>query len=163
VRLFLCGDARASPPFSPPLDAFSSASLTLLPAVVTHHFEHVSAASSSAISALFLRILLPLKHLARSPAADVPLPAFLRSATDSILSEGTRIRLAAASLEKLAVAKVLERASFEKRPVLHVLAAGNDPLVAGVLRELVHYVTTISAHPCVRFLSLSRCIVAERG
>ncbi|KPV73007.1 uncharacterized protein RHOBADRAFT_46101 [Rhodotorula graminis WP1] len=99
------------------------------------------------MSALFLRILLPLKHLARSPAVDIPLPSFLRSITDSILSEGTRIRLAAASLEKLAVAKVFERASLEKRPILHVLAAGNDPLVAGVLRELVHYVTTIVAHP----------------
>ncbi|GAA5839840.1 hypothetical protein JCM9279_005182 [Rhodotorula babjevae] len=115
--------------------------------VVAHYFQHAAPAASSALSALFLRILLPLKHLARSPAADVPLAAFLRSSTDSVLSEGTRIRLAAASLDKLAVAKVLERASLEKRPILHVLAAGNDPLVAGVLRELVHYVTTISAHP----------------
>ncbi|GAA6026585.1 hypothetical protein JCM10207_004106, partial [Rhodosporidiobolus poonsookiae] len=31
--------------------------------------------------------------------------------------------------------------------VLHVVSAGNDPLVFGVLRELVHYVSTISAHP----------------
>ncbi|GAA5894640.1 hypothetical protein JCM8208_006033 [Rhodotorula glutinis] len=115
--------------------------------VVAHHFMHASTASSSAMSALFLRILLPLKHLARSTAVNVPLSSFLRSAIDSILFEGTRIRLAAASLEKLAVAKVLERASLEKRPILHVLAAGNDPLVAGVLRELVHYVTTIAAHP----------------
>lgn len=120
--------------------------------MVAHHFDHVSSASAPTFAALFLRILLPLKPLALASATAVPLASFLRSATDAALTEGTRLRLAAASLEKLAVAKILEGASTEKRQVLHVLTAGNDPVVAGVLRELVHYVTTISANPCVSSL-----------
>ncbi|BGP43765.1 hypothetical protein JCM10450v2_007963 [Rhodotorula kratochvilovae] len=115
--------------------------------VVAHHFRHVSPASSPTLSALFLRLLLPLKPLALAPASSVPLASFLRSATEAVLAEGARLRLAAATLDKLGVAKVLERAATDKRAVLHVLAAGNDPAVAGMLRELVHYVTTIAAHP----------------
>ncbi|GEM11240.1 initiation factor 2B-related protein [Rhodotorula toruloides] len=113
--------------------------------VVAHHFGATNPAHDASLSALFLRLLLPLKPPCLSP--DPSLDTFVRAAIDSAVSEAARVRLAAANIEKLGVSKILERAAREKRPVLRVVAAGNNPLLFGVLRELVHYVSTISAHP----------------
>ncbi|GAA5877081.1 hypothetical protein JCM8547_007301 [Rhodosporidiobolus lusitaniae] len=114
--------------------------------VVAHHFKHVKIAYEPLLSAVFLRVLLPLVPL--SLDSTTSLSALVQGAIDAIASEGARSRFAAANVEKLAVKKLLERASREKRKVLHVVtASGGDAMVFGVLRELVHYVSTISAHP----------------
>lgn len=132
-------------PCSPIAYAYADARET----VVAHHFGSVSQPLAPTLSALFLRILLPLRPLALAPSSTTSLGAFITSASSAALAETTRLRLAAATLEKLGVAKILERAAREKRSILHVIAAGNEPSVWGVLRELVHYVETIAAHPCV--------------
>ncbi|BGP11690.1 hypothetical protein JCM10049v2_007610 [Rhodotorula toruloides] len=113
--------------------------------VVAHHFGAANPAHAASLAALFLRLLLPLKGPCLSPQTS--LDAFVRAAKEAAVSEAARVRLAAANIEKLGVAKILERAAREKRPVLRVVVAGNNPLLFGVLRELVHYVSTISAHP----------------
>ncbi|BGP35680.1 hypothetical protein JCM10296v2_007532 [Rhodotorula toruloides] len=113
--------------------------------VVAHHFGAANPAHAPSLSALFLRLLLPLKNSSLSPQTS--LDTFVRAAKDAAVSEAARIRLAAANIEKLGVAKILERAAREKRPVLRIVTAGDKPLLFGVLRELVHYVATISAHP----------------
>ncbi|BGP03792.1 hypothetical protein JCM10021v2_007540 [Rhodotorula toruloides] len=101
--------------------------------VVAHHFGAANPAHAPSLSALFLRLLLPLK--ASCLSSQTSLDAFVRAAKDAAVSEAARIRLAAANIEKLGVAKVLERAAREKRPVLRVIAAGNNPLLFGVLRS----------------------------
>ncbi|GAA5902518.1 hypothetical protein JCM6882_002773 [Rhodosporidiobolus microsporus] len=113
--------------------------------VVAHRFRHVKSTYEPTLSAVFLRVLLPL--VPYSLDSSTTLSALYQHALDAIAAEGARSRFATASVEKLAIAKLLERASREKRKVLHVVTATGDPLVFGVLRELVHYVSTISAHP----------------
>ncbi|CDR48999.1 hypothetical protein NBRC10512_005475 [Rhodotorula toruloides] len=113
--------------------------------VVAHQFGIATPAHAASLAALFLRLLLPLKAPCLSPQTS--LDTFVRAAKEAAVSEAARVRLAAANIEKLGVAKILERAAREKRPVLRVVVAGNNPLLFGVLRELVHYVSTISAHP----------------
>ncbi|GAA5947900.1 hypothetical protein JCM10213_007643, partial [Rhodosporidiobolus nylandii] len=114
--------------------------------VVAYQFRLAKSAYAPTLSAVFLRVLLPLVPLSLSPS--ISLPAFRQATLDSIAAEAARSRFAAATVDKTAVAKLLEYASREKRRVLHIVtAAGGDPLVFGVLRELVHYVSTISASP----------------
>ncbi|GAA5833667.1 hypothetical protein JCM11251_003198 [Rhodosporidiobolus azoricus] len=113
--------------------------------VVAYHFRHTKSSYEATLSAVFLRTLLPLVPF--SLDSTTSLSAFRQHALDSIAAEGARSRFAAANMEKMSIAKVLERASREKRKVLHVVTATADPLIFGVLRELVHYVSTISAHP----------------
>ncbi|GAA5920248.1 hypothetical protein JCM1841_000443 [Sporobolomyces salmonicolor] len=122
--------------------------LTDLPskrAVVAHHFRHVDTSHEPALSAIFLRILTPLEPLLLDTTTSLAL--FEKAALQAIAEEGARARFAMANIEKLAIQKLLEYASRAKRERLRIMAAGNDPLLFGVLRELVHFVTTISAHP----------------
>ncbi|GAA5988481.1 hypothetical protein JCM11641_007165 [Rhodosporidiobolus odoratus] len=114
--------------------------------VVSYQLRHARSAYSPTLSAVFLRMLLPLLPLSLDSTTSTA--AFVQKTLDIIATEGARSRFATANVEKLAVAKLLERASREKRKGLHVVtAAGGDPLVFGVLRELTHYVSTICAHP----------------
>ncbi|GAA5965567.1 hypothetical protein JCM21900_005158 [Sporobolomyces salmonicolor] len=113
--------------------------------VVAHHFRHVATSHEPTLSAIFLRILTPLEPLSLDTTTSLAL--FEKAALQAIAEEGARARFAMANIEKLAIKKLLEYASRAKRERLRIVAAGNDPLLFGVLRELVHFVTTIAAHP----------------
>ncbi|GAA6042390.1 hypothetical protein JCM8097_004493 [Rhodosporidiobolus ruineniae] len=116
--------------------------------VVAYHFRQaVKPPFEPVTGAVFLHVLVPLLPLLLDTTTSVD--GLVKAVTDAIAEEGARSRFAAAHVEKTGVAKILERASREKRKILHVVvgAGGDHPVLFGVLRELVHYVSTISAHP----------------
>ncbi|KAK4704767.1 hypothetical protein P7C70_g1436, partial [Phenoliferia sp. Uapishka_3] len=107
------------------------------------------------VSSVLLRILKPIQPMVSDN--KISLVDFEKQALLSIGRETVRSKTAYSLLGKVAIPRILERpvpkdaagflASKTKRPLLHIVTLGFSPATFTILRELVHYLLTISSHP----------------
>jgi len=150
--------SRSWPPDEPPL----APDATALPAavikfrayrywldVVAHYLlDMIFPPARTILTSVLLRVFQPVQPLVALPAASVD--NLERAALRSLAAELARAERAREAVAKLACGRILHFASDEeskKRELIEVVALGGSEDVHAALRELVHTVLTLAAHP----------------